>query len=88
MSENIQIDGEFFIIKCPHCSDYIQIHRNDINCRIFIHGVYKQTMQQVNPHLHRQSCDQLIRAGHIYGCGNQFTFSPDIGLKQVGNQHI
>jgi hypothetical protein len=79
-SNSIQIDGDFYVIECPYCADYIQIHKREINCSIFIHGVYIQTGEQVNPHLDKQVCDKLVTDKQIYGCGNQFRFHPTTGL--------
>jgi hypothetical protein len=59
-----------FEIKCPHCSDYIIIEQ--INCAIFRHGIYKTNFVQINPHLQKNLCDELIHNGLIYGCGKPF----------------
>jgi hypothetical protein len=58
------------IIKCPHCDSDILI--NKINCKIFRHGVYKNTFKQINPHLDKDNCDNLIKNDLIYGCGKPF----------------
>lgn len=33
----------FLTIKCPHCQGYVIIKKNEINCRIFRHGVVIKT---------------------------------------------
>jgi hypothetical protein len=58
------------IIQCPHCDCDILITK--INCKIFRHGVYKNTFKQINPHLDKDSCDKLIKNDLIYGCGKPF----------------
>ena len=47
------------IITCPHCNDYIEII--ELNCCIFRHGVYKSNNEQINPHLDKEQCDNLIK---------------------------
>ncbi len=66
MSDNI-ID---LVIECPHCNEPILIEQ--LNCKIFRHGVYKSTNQQINPHLSKNKCDELILNNLIYGCGKPF----------------
>ena len=56
-----------FEVKCPHCGEYIIIEQ--INCAIFRHGIYKANFIQINPHLSKNQCDELINGGLIYGCG-------------------
>ena len=58
------------IINCPHCDDFIIIEK--LNCGIFRHGTYKIDGKQVEPHLCKTSCDELIQSGKIYGCGKPF----------------
>lgn len=63
------------IITCPHCEQYIEIL--ELNCRIFRCGVYKQTNQQINPHLDEKSCNELKIKDLIYGCGKPFRVLPN-----------
>jgi len=58
------------IIKCPHCESMVLI--DQLNCRIFRHGVFKSTGIQINPHLSQSECERLFRANQIYGCGRPF----------------
>ena len=58
--------------KCPHCNMLVVINRNEVNCRIFRHGTFKSTMQQIDPHLPKAECDKLVIQGEIYGCGKPF----------------
>ena len=63
-----------YFIKCPHCEGTVQISKNEINCKIFRHGVYKKNNKQINPHLPRKECEQLIKNDEIHGCGKPFRF--------------
>jgi hypothetical protein len=59
-----------FEVCCPHCGDYVVIEQ--VNCAIFRHGVFKSDMSQINPHLPKINCDELIEKKLIYGCGKPF----------------
>lgn len=65
-------DNDFYYVKCPHCLEEIMVHKNDINCRIFRHGVYKKNYKQIDPHLNKKECDRLFIEKKIYGCGKPF----------------
>ena len=58
------------IITCPHCDDPIII--DQLNCKIFRHGVFKKTNQQINPHASKIECDEYLTNDLIYGCGKPF----------------
>jgi hypothetical protein len=58
------------VINCPHCNDLILIE--ELNCKIFRHGVIKSTNQQINPHASKAECDNMILNNLIYGCGKPF----------------
>ena len=58
------------LLKCPHCDDFVEII--EINCAIFRHGIFKDNLQQINPHLSKIECDNLINNNLIYGCGKPF----------------
>ena len=45
---------------------------NEFNCRIFRHGIYKDTLQQIHPHLPKVECDRLKNNDLIIGCGKPF----------------
>jgi hypothetical protein len=59
-----------FCISCPHCNENILIEQ--LNCRIFRHGVLKSTNQQINPHGSKQESDKFLAQNAIYGCGQPF----------------
>ena len=58
------------IVKCPHCYDYIEII--ELNCCIFRHGIMKNTGLQMDPHAHKEICDNLFKNSEIHGCGKPF----------------
>ena len=62
----------YLIIYCPHCEGCMIIHKNEINCRIFRHGVLKSNNKQMNPHERKKTCDMLKTKGLIHGCGKPF----------------
>jgi len=74
---------QFYIMKCPHCELYIQIYHNELNCRIFRHGVYKHDMNPINPHLDKENCERLFSEDKIYGCGKPFRIVDINGEKQI-----
>lgn len=59
-----------FFVECPHCKCQVEILQ--INCAIFRHGVFKDTKEQIHPHLPKEQCDALIQEDKIYGCGKPF----------------
>jgi hypothetical protein len=58
------------IFVCPHCEMSILIEKEDYNCCIFRHGVYKNTYNQMNPHESKENCEKLV--DEIIGCGKPF----------------
>jgi hypothetical protein len=58
------------IVTCPHCNDLILIEQ--LNCRIFRHGILKSNNTQINPHASKNDCDNYINNNLIYGCGKPF----------------
>lgn len=58
--------------ECPYCKEYIIIYDNELNCRIFRHGVYKIDMKQIDSHASKIICDKLYNEKLIYGCGKPF----------------
>jgi len=63
---------DFILIKCPHCLGNIQVLLKDFNCKIFRHGVFKTNFKQINPHLEKSKCDELVAKNLIYGCGKPY----------------
>ena len=63
---------EYIVIKCPHCNDEIFIFLNELNCKIFRHGIYKNNYQQIDSHANKEECDDLKTKDLIIGCGKPF----------------
>ena len=74
---------EYFIINCPHCNEFIIIFENELNCKIFRHGVLKSNLQQIDQHLNKEDCDYLFNNNLIYGCGKPFKIEKNIDKYQV-----
>ena len=68
----IYMNLDVLILRCPHCKNYIYIHKNDLNCHIFRHGIYKESLKQIDPHMKKAECDYLYENNLIYGCGKPF----------------
>ena len=64
-------------IQCPHCELLMEI--NQLNCCIFRHGVFKNTMKHIPPHLSKMDCEKLVQEDLIYGCGKPFRIIIDNG---------
>lgn len=62
----------YFLGICPHCGGSFQVNMNQMNCRIFRHGIMKTTGKQINPHLPKNKCDELFEKNLIWGCGKPF----------------
>ena len=62
----------FYIVDCPNCKGKITICKNQLNCKIFRHGVYKNNGIGINPHAPKELCDKLVTESKIYGCGKPF----------------
>lgn len=63
---------DYFVISCPHCQEPIIIYKKELNCHIFRHGVYRENLKQIDPHLKKEECDRLSSKSEIYGCGKPF----------------
>ncbi len=74
MSNEIQT----IIAKCPHCSEEVLIYSHEINCGIFRHGVFKDSMQQIDPHLPEEYCRRLLEEDRIIGCGKPFIIEKNV----------
>jgi len=62
----------YIIIQCPHCKDYISVLKKEINCKIFRHAVYKNTLKPIDPHSSKEICNDLNNKGLIFGCSKPF----------------
>jgi hypothetical protein len=65
-----------YIYPCPHCLSMIQVHKDEINCKIFRHATYKKNIteigEQVNPHASKEECDKLVTLNLVYGCAKPY----------------
>lgn len=67
------IEG-YYYFGCPHCKTTIEVSQNDINCKIFRCGIYKQNGLPISPHTSKTDCMKLVENDLIYGCGKPFIF--------------
>lgn len=58
-----------YIFRCRHCNEDFIVNRNDFNCMILRHAVYKSNMQYIPPHSSEEECTRLLQNGEIFGCG-------------------
>ncbi len=57
-------------VICPHCQGSVIVE--ELNCKIFRHGVFKKDGKQIPPHASKTDCDKWAERGEIYGCGKPF----------------
>lgn len=76
-------DFKLILGFCPHCYGTIEIPVDGINCKIFRHGTYKHSGEQIGPHASFEECSRLINQNLIYGCGRPFKL--DIDSKSKSN---
>lgn len=67
---NVQEKNIDIVVICPHCNNNVLIEQ--LNCKIFRHGVLKSNNTQINPHANKEECDYYIKNDLIYGCGKPF----------------
>lgn len=68
------------VVICPHCKEPVLIEQ--LNCKIFRHGILKTNNIQIEPHSTKDLCDYFIKNNLIYGCGKPFQ------IIQNGNEFI
>lgn len=73
----IKEDGGFLLFDCPHCDEGVIVKKNQVNCTIFRHGVFKNNYKQMGPHTKKEMCDYYFENGLIYGCGKPFKIVRD-----------
>jgi hypothetical protein len=64
----------YLIFECPVCNLLIQVNKNETNCCIFRHAVYKETYDQVSPHINKITCEELLDNDKVFGCCKPFYF--------------
>uniref|UniRef100_A0A6C0J863 Uncharacterized protein n=1 Tax=viral metagenome TaxID=1070528 RepID=A0A6C0J863_9ZZZZ len=65
-------DTKVFTYSCPHCEGIIITEYNQLNCKIFRHGVFIDTLKQIGCHANKIECDKLRKNNLIYGCGQPY----------------
>jgi len=68
--------SEHFVVSCPHCQELILIYYKDVNCKIFRHGAFRDTLLPIDPHTPKELCDVYVKENKIYGCGKPFQLLP------------
>lgn len=71
---SVQNIDNFYIFNCPHCNQKIQVGKDEVNCRIFRCGIYKNNCKPIPPHTSKDECDRLKNNNLIYGCSKPFKF--------------
>lgn len=87
---SVTIDSNFLVFPCLHCEHYIIVHKSDINCMIFHHGVLKSSLQQISPHTPQYQCLLHKEKDEIYGFGKPFSLKlqPDGSYQQIDCGYI
>ena len=76
-------------VTCPHCHAEIEVQPLELNCAIFRHGAYKDTLEPIDPHTPKDICDTLVKYEAIYGCGKPFQIIRDpSGIRAVECDYI
>ena len=52
----VKLIEDFYVFNCPQCNEEIIVFKDELNCKIFRHAVYKHNYQQVDPHLPEKEC--------------------------------
>ena len=64
-------------VICPHCGAGIEVPPLALNCAIFRHGSFVDTLEPIDPHAPREVCEWLVANKLIYGCGMPFAIVQD-----------
>lgn len=67
------------IFECPHCSEPVIVYLPELNCKIFRHGMFKHNLKQIDPHLPKFACDDIVARNLIYGCASPFIIIEENG---------
>ena len=67
-------DTNTYSFECVHCHLMVQVKKNEIACKIFRHGYFKNNNSQIPPHAPKELCDRLAAEDKIFGCGKPFKF--------------
>lgn len=70
----IHEDGDMWNFLCPHCNQFTEVMKTQVNCKIFRHAVYRHNMEPINPHTPKEICDKLVADNLVMGCARPFKF--------------
>jgi hypothetical protein len=70
----VEKENDKYIYQCPHCELFVITYENELNCKIFRHGVLKTNNTQISPHCPKQQCDDYVTNDLIFGCGKPYKF--------------
>lgn len=62
-----------YLMECPWCHVVYSCHEFELNCEVFRCGFYKNTLQQIDPHMDEGAANKLKDDGMLaVGCSRQF----------------
>lgn len=62
------------LFTCPHCNEQFIVNKEDINCRIVRHFIFKNG-EPLNPHAPQEDCARVVREDLGYGCAKPSVLS-------------
>ena len=74
--------------SCPWCKMMISVDLRQLNCKIFRCGIYKDSLRQINPHMPKDECDELVQSQRIYGCSRPFKYIAEDPPKVIKCDYI
>lgn len=79
---------KIYYFNCPNCDGLIEVKNNELNCRIFRHGVYVKGPlgligQPMNPHETKEKCEKMVDEQEILGCGKPFKMNENLSIVQT-----
>lgn len=74
----LKLENDFYSFLCPHCLNDIMVYKTELNCRIFRHGIYRESYKQIDPHASKLLCDELVMKNKVIGCAKPFEIINDI----------
>ena len=74
MSISYNQETNSYYFECLHCHAICEVSKEDINCQIFRHGVYKEDQTQLDPHASKEVCEFAKKNNLIWGCGKPLRF--------------
>lgn len=74
------VDGQnqnVLYVVCPHCEAGIEVPALSLNCSIFRHGAFTDTLEPIDSHTPQYICEWFVANNLIYGCGKPFAIVQD-----------